>query len=344
MTRIRWSTIAAALLAAGCATTAPPSPEPTSAPPAPAARPATPAPTPTPSAELLATVGEERITVDDFQREMRHRGGGREPGRFGTVEQREALLDEMIRDRAVVAAARGAGLADDPEFRATVDRMLAARYLRANLDPAIEGLDATPEEIAAYYESHRAEFMTPERVRAAWAFFVVSPKADDAAVAKVRRRAEEARAAAEKLPAETANLGSVAQQFSEDTATRYTGGELGWLYLDQAESYRLGPELIRAAFALEAPGALSPILRNEKGFYFLKLVQREASTPTPIEKLRAGIRARILTEKREAARQAFFAELLQGTRVTVDSAKLAAVPAPGPDAETKTAPPPLPAN
>lgn len=341
MTKLWQSTAALTLtFVGGCATTAPPAASPSSTP---VERPAVSAPAPPPPGELLATVGGRHITTEEFQREMARRGG-REPGQFSSVEQRQALLDEMIRDRAVVAAAEAAGLADDPEFRATMDRMLAAQYLRSTLDPKIQEIDATPEEIAAFYESHRDEFLTPERVRAAWVFIPVPAKSSPEAIEKSRSRAEEALAAARKLPADTAHLGSVAREFSEDPATRYTGGELGWLYLDQAETYRLGPEVVRGAFALAAPGEMTPVLRHEKGFYFLKLVKREESVPTPIEKLRGGIRSRILTEKREAARQEFYRALLAGVPVKVDQAKLSAIAPLSPKAPAGSPPPPLPVN
>jgi peptidyl-prolyl cis-trans isomerase D len=151
------------------------------------------------------------------------------------------------------------------------------------------------------------------------------------------------RAEAEKLPAETRNFGEIAKRVSEDAATRYVGGELGWIYAGQAESYRWGPELVRAAFALPAPGALSEVLRHERGWYLLKLVEREEAKPAPLEKLAAGIRSRIQKERREAVRASFYAQLLAGTTVSVDPAKLAAI-GPLAPAEPQAAPPSLPKN
>ena len=99
---------------------------------------------------------------------------------------------------------------------------------------------------------------------------------------------------------------------------------------------------MRAAFALPAPGAISEILRHEKGWYLLKLVEREEAKPAPLEKLAPGIRSRIQKERREAVRASFFAQLLAGTPVSVDAARLAAI-APLNPAEPQ-APPTLPKN
>ncbi len=334
--------LALLLLATACATVK--TPPPTTAVVAPvlateAAPPATPAPV------VLARIGDQTITVEEFRTEMARRGG-RLPGQFATVEQRRALLDEMIQQRATLARARQEGLDQEPEYRAAIERMLTTQYLRAHLDPELDRLEVTPEEVSAYYAAHRDELLTPARIRAAWIFLAVSAKADAAQVEKTRQRLVAVREEAVKLPAATRNFGELAKNTSEDAATRYAGGELGWLYADQAESYRWGPALVRAAFALPSPGALSEVLRHDKGWYLLKLVEREEAKPTPIEKLAAGIRSRILKERREAARAAFFARLLAGTPVSVDEARLAALPPLSPPSPPSPPPPPpaLPQN
>lgn len=336
----RVTSLVALATLAGCATTAPQAPAPATTAPAPATA-ASPVP-PSPPSEILARVGGETITVDDFRREMERRGG-RLPGQFATLEQRRALLTEMIDDKAVLGSARAEGLDRDPEIQATLERLIVGAYLRRELEPALAGVKVAEDEVAAYYAAHRDEYQMPERRRVAWLFLAVSPKADAAQTEKVRQRAEAARAEAARLPATTSNLGEVAKKYSEDGATRYTGGELGWLVAEQAERYRWGTEVVAAAFALAAPGDLSPVLRHEKGFYFLKLVAREEAAPTPLEKLEAGIRARLLKERRQAARDAFFAALVEKLPVTVDEARLAGLTPPSPPAAPEaSAPPSLP--
>ncbi len=342
----RGLTPALLLVAAACASQAPP-PTTSATPPATPATPAAqtesrpPISSPTPQV-VLARVGDQTITVEEFREAMARRGG-RIPGQFATVDQRQALLDEMIEHSATVREARKEGLDQDPEYRATIERILTTQYLRNHLDPELEKIEVTSEEVSVFYAAHRDEFLTPERIRAAWIFLSVSAKADAAQVEKTRQQLVTARGEAAKLPAETRNFGEIAKRYSEDAATRYVGGELGWIYAGQAESYRWGPELVRSAFALPEPGALSEVLRHEKGWYLLKLVERQEAKPAPIEKLTAGIRSRILKERREAVRARFFEQLLAGTTVSVDAARLAAIEPLAP-AEAPAPPPPLPKN
>ena len=96
--RLAFPALAVLLLASACVTGTPAPKTAASPPPAapagPPPAPATPAAPQTP-AVVLARVGDDTITVEQFRLQMAQRGG-RIPGQFSTVEQRQALLDEMI--------------------------------------------------------------------------------------------------------------------------------------------------------------------------------------------------------------------------------------------------------
>ncbi len=328
----------ALLLTLACATGTPGGP----------AAPATPV-TPAPEAAaapddtpVLARVGGQPVTAAMLRAEMERRGG-RIPGRFATPEERRALLDELVRERAVLAAARAAGLDRDPEYVAAVERMLRARYLDEHLDAELERLEVSDADIEAFYREHAAEFLVPARARGAWIFLAVPAKATPEKVEEARQRAENVRAEALALPADARNLGPVALRHSEDPGTRYIGGELGWVTEVDVEGFRFGPEVARTLLALAEPGEVSPVLRIEKGFAIVKLVAREEAAPAPLEKIAPGIRNRLLRERRDEVRAAFYADLLRGVEVEVDVEALAAVePLSPPKPVEPQSPPPLP--
>jgi parvulin-like peptidyl-prolyl isomerase len=200
------------------------------------------------------------------------------------------------------------------------------------------------DEIAAHYAAHEAEYRLPARARAAWIFVDVPKRADADRVAQLGRRAAAAREAALALPATTAGFGAVALEYSDDPATRYTGGEIGWIHAAQGDAFRYGPEVLAAALALSAPGEVSPVLRTEHGFALVRLMAREAEAPAPLEKLRPGIRNLLLREKRATVRREFQRELLAGLEVRVDESALAAVEPLAAPAAAPAQPPPLPAH
>jgi len=299
-----------------------------------------PAPAPLPEG-VLAVVDGTPITVEEFRLEMERRGGS-QPGTYASAEQRRALLLELVRSRSLAAAARAEGVDRQPAFVATVERLLGAQYLQEHLEPELEAITVDDEEVAAYYEAHRGEFLVPARVRAAWLLVEVARKAGAEERERLRRRAAEARAAAEALGPEVRNLGEVALKYSDDPSTRYTGGELGWLYEEQAQSYRWGPELVRRAFEMSRPGELSPVLEHDAGYYLLKLVERESAAPAPLAKMRGGIRSRLLKEKTEAVRTRFFQRLFGQLSIVADPARVDAIAPLAPTEKPPLAPPPLP--
>jgi parvulin-like peptidyl-prolyl isomerase len=332
--------LGSSLWLAACATGAPTAP---AAPAAATSPPATALPAPVPPAgPILARVGDQAISAGVFRQEMERRGG-KIPGRFATPEQRRALLDELIGTRAVLAAARAAGYDRDPEFVATVERMLAARYLDEHLDARLAAIEISKADLEAFYREHASEFVVPTRARGAWILLEVPRKATPEKVEEARVRAESVRAEALVLPPATRNLGPVALRHSDDSGTRYIGGEFGWVTAGEAEGFRYGREIVDSLLALGAAGEVSPVLRVERGFAIVKLVEREEEAPAPLEKIAPGIRNRLIKERREALREAFYADLLRGLPVTVDAQALAEIePLSPPAAVEPTVPPPLP--
>lgn len=335
---VRALPIALLALGAGCATTP-------SAPPAATPTPVLPPVASAPESPTVATVGGEAITAAELRAEMERRGGSL-PGQYQTLEQKRALLDEVVNRRVLAERARREGLEDDPVYRAAVERMLVQRLESVHLEPALEALTVSEEEIAAYYEARRAtEYLTPARVRVSWIFVDVPSRAAADKVEERRLRAEAARREALDLPPDTRGFGALALEYSDDPASRYIGGELGWAYESQKATFRYGPEVLEAAFALTEPGAVSPVVRTEHGFAIVRVDQRDESAPTPLDKLRAGIRNVLMREKRDAVKRAFYEESLAGVGVRVDDAALAAVEPPGaPKEEGAPEPPPLPSN
>ncbi len=292
---------------------------------------------------VLATVAGTTITVADLEREMAARSAG-QAGAFATVEQRRELLDVLVRQRSLQAAARAAGYDRDPEVVAVAERMMVARLRQDRLDPRLARVEVTDQEVAAYYQAHQAEYAQPERVRAAMVFIAVPANASAEKRAELEQRAETALAEARALPAGTSHFGPVARAYSDDRASRYQGGVMGWLVKRPGHTYRWEPEVVEAVFALAQPGDIGPLVKTEKGIYLVRLVDREGATARPLELLADGIRNRLLRERREQLEQAFLAEVTAATPVAVNSALLATVAPPAPAGGTATEPPPLPAD
>jgi peptidyl-prolyl cis-trans isomerase C len=263
---------------------------------------------------VLAKVGEASLTVAEFEREWT-RVARSAPGTSPIDELRRQLLEEMIGFRLRAAAARAAGLDRDPEIVASFERALVRRLDEQWVESHRADLTVTDEELAAAYAARQEDYRMPERSRAAL-IWIAAAKGSDRKAA--RRRAEQALDEARKLPPAPPDFGALAVAYSEERASRYQGGDIGWLAAGDAT--RWPAEVVAAIFALETPGALSPLVETAEGYYLIRLVAREMSCPRPLESVRDGLRGELLREKHEALRATQRAALAATYPVFVDEA------------------------
>jgi len=294
---------------------------------------------------VLAVVGNEKITVSQFHREMELRGGNI-PGQYATATQRKALLYEMIQKRALAERARREGFDKDPEVVAVYENAMVNKLEHQELDRRLEALQVTNEDVAAYYEEHSKDYARPARFKAAIIFIAVPKTASDDRREALKLRAEQALEEARALGPETIHFGPVARKYSDDRASRYQGGVIGWLVRHALRQYKWDSAVIDAIFTLSEPGEIGPIVTTDKGFFLVRLVNLEEERERPLEQVRDGIRHQLLRNLREQLREAFLDETVAQAEVSVFGDVLDSIEGPNPatpEAGDQT-PPALPAG
>lgn len=222
----------------------------------------------------------------------------------------EQLLDRAITDRAMVAAARTAGLDQDPEIRRRLglaeENELRDALLRREVLPRV-----TDDLLRARYDRDAAGRTAEQEVRAR--HILVANEADARAILVEIQRG--------------GNFEEVARRRSTDPAAR-NGGDLGF--------FRQGdmvPEFAAAAFALQ-PGQVSPApVRTQFGWHVIKVEERRSSTGPSFEDSRDTLRQALIEEEVQAA--------VQRIRASVTIERMAAPPAPTPAIQAE---PPAPAR
>jgi len=273
-------------------------------------------------ANVLATVGPSEIQVDDFKREWSLRAQASR-----TMLNSEDLLEELISRELLLLKAKQSGLEQDPEVRRAIRGVLVNKLKERELKPRAESVAVTEEEVRARYEENRAQYLTPAKARLAIIYLATDPKASEERLATAKARLEEARSAAgHELPDPGRGFGAVALTYSEDQATRYKGGDIGWLEADR-QGYRWPNEVVAAGFALKNKGAISDVIPTAKGLFLVaKLDTREAVT-TPLEQVEATLRRQIAAGKRQQVEQAFMKSLREGVSVKINATALASLKA-----------------
>lgn len=272
---------------------------------------------------VLAQVGTEVITTEQFQAALARRGGS-----SADPKVRRAVLDELIRLRAEVQEARRRGYEQDPEIVASHERALANKLRTAEQEKRRGEAEVTLEEIGRAYEAEKARFARPVRLRVAQ-LFVEAPAAFAAEKRSERRALLEGALARLQIlaPPPAAAFGPLAAEVSFDQATKFRGGDVGYVTTATAP-----PEWtsrgIEAAFTLEQPGQCSEIVETPTGFYAFRLLERAGGGTKPLAEVEGELRARLVRAKERALEASLAAEATRRASVTIHESAWNALPAP----------------
>ena len=172
--------------------------------------------------------------------------------------------------------------AHQQEFR-TPEQREAAYVL---VDAAKLGAQAnlTDADLRSWYDAHQQEFTQEEQVRARHVLVMVNDQRDDAAA---RQRIEEAKRRLEG----GADFAAVSNEFSDDTASKANGGDLGYF-----GSGRMVPEFEQAAFGAQ-PGKLVGPVKTSFGYHLLEVTDKRPGGTRSFEEVKEAIRARVAAER-----------------------------------------------
>ena len=288
--------------------------------------------------DALASVAGNRIGRADFEAELKRRARGL-PGAFTRADQREALLGEMIDFEAVYLRAREAGFDQKPEIAGQIKRLIVSQFIETQLSAANHPAEVTETEVEKFYENHRAKYAMPEQARFAVVFFGFSPKATDEKKEAIRAKASDALVEARGLPASEKGFGLIAQKHSKDAATRYAGGDAGWI--SRGIGSRWNAKITEAVFALKNQGEIAPLITVSNGCYLVKLMDRKEAGSRGLVEVEEAIRYQLGKQKQQQAQQSFYESMKAGLPIEINRPLLESI-APPPEAETK--PPGVPAG
>ena len=219
-----------------------------------------------------------------------------------TDEDVDKAEQELIKDRFDGKRAEYEKALEAQGFTAEQyrEKALAVSALSKKIfDEVTKGAKVTEQEILAYYTQNQSQYGTPESrdVR----HILIAEKAGDDKV--------DFAASKEKADDIYAQLGSgadfaaLAKSSSADPGSKDAGGKLT---ISRGQTV---PEFDKIAFELDT-GELSKPVKTQYGYHVIEAVSdvRKAQT-TPIDKVRATIRATLLQQKRNEEMQAWVEDL-----------------------------------
>ncbi len=267
----------------------------------------------------VAKVNGVAIDADAVRHEMVSRGADFLP-RFAKLEEKEAVVEDLVRIEVLAQQARQAGYADDPEVRRSINRMLAEKYWRDQVEAA-PAPSVTAAEARAYYDAHPAEFTQPKKVRGAVIVLRWPSSAGAAERAEILARAK--RIAAEAQGANPRVFAALVESNSEDPASRGAAGDTGFI-IEGTSVFRFEPPVVDALFTLDQVGGVTAVAA-ERGAYVVRLSARDGGSIAAFADVEHGLTERLTAERKRRLEEEHYAALRQQVAVAIDRQALATV-------------------
>ena len=292
---------------------------------------------------VVATISDRSITVDDLQKKMLLRSGVATQY-FASPENKQALLKEMIQREVQITRALELGYADDPDIIKSLENLLVIKIREDKLKDILAKSVVAEDEIQTYYDSNRQKYTTPEMNRVAIIHFSASRNASPEKHATVKAKADEAHKLAQTLPETIRGFGSLAVTYSEDQASRYVGGDIGWMAKGRESKLYRDAIVVDTAAALTMENPMSSLVQGDEGYYLVKLIDHKDSQTKSIDEVSSSIK-RQLQQQKYAHGEADWLQALEDDLkpVIINQAVLESVqPPPAIQEEQDNTPPALP--
>jgi len=141
-----------------------------------------------------------------------------------------------------------------------------------------ESIQLPDAQIASYYNSHKDQYRTAERVQARHILLSTTNKPKDE-IPKIQAKAEDLL----KQIRAGADFAQLAQKNSEDPGSAYKGGDLGWVVRGQ-----MVKNFEDTVFSLK-PKEISNVITTEYGLHIIQVMEKEPARLRPIEEVKTEI-------------------------------------------------------
>ena len=275
-----------------------------------------PAPREGEAGRVLARVGSEAVTVDEF-RDALARSTEKYPRIYSGDRKSERLLRHLVDEEALFAQALEEGYDKNPVVAGELRKLVVGEYLKKNLIPLLDGVKVTDEEVSKHYRENLERYRTHELVRAAVISLRIPPGTDETGRSALFEKAASVLEEARGLPGSVAGFGELAARYSDDSKTRVGGGDIGWI-VRSSKGSGLDPDLRAEIVQLQKPGALSAVIETDKAFYLAKVMELRPARQRPFSEVRSAVSVMLLNSARDAAQEEFYRELRARRKVSIN--------------------------
>lgn len=248
-----------------------------------------------PPTNAVARVAGSFVSLEELINEA----GGRH--RLRSQEAAQRALDELIQHRAILARAQLEHFDEEPEVRRAINELIISAYRERHL--LTNAAIVTDEQIEAYYTANLKEFTRPRAIRIG--VLKLDPNAGNF------QETLDAAAAADEI-----GFKQLAAKHSLDQATRYRGGDAGWI--EESDAHPRWPqEVMKAAWHMEDIGLISAPIDLGDSLYVIRMNSFQGARTNSLQSVADVIRHRLTKQQLAEARDKFYEELIKTSDVEI---------------------------
>lgn len=224
--------------------------------------------------------------------------------------ERQEIIDRLVEEKLLYKAALAKGLDKDPK----VQKVMVNTLLRDAVYNDVRSQDFTDEELQAYYEVHKDDFVVPEKVQIKRILIKTENRTDD-----------EAKAEAERIHKIVKNdpgkFKEVAAKNSEDVYRR-RGGDVG--FVPKEGKPGLDQAVVDKAFELNVEQLSSPF-KSEEGYNIIFVANKRERVDRTFQQMKGSVLRKVKNERLKELYDTYVANLKAGATIEVDAAKVSAI-------------------
>lgn len=258
---------------------------------------------------VVADVGIGYVTATEFS-EAASRSPGAGPDM--PLDRRTAVLDELVTEEAMFQEALRVGLVRDPKVRKVLVNLLLRKEVYANVDNS----DFSDDELRAFYDDHKADFVVPAKVQIRR---ILVGFGEDRTRAEAQKILEDAQ---KRIQRDVGLFTEIASEISED-AYRRRGGDLGFVPLEGKPG--IDPKVAEVAFDLK-PGRLSDIFEADGGLNLVLAVTRRDEVERSFSQMRGSVLRKLRNERFQELTEQYVDNLRTKAGVTIHEEALKSAP------------------
>lgn len=274
-----------------------------------------------PGQEVLAEIGDVKITVQEFQDTI----NSYTPylrSKYNTPEMKKKKLEEMVRFELLAMEAKKKGYDKDPMVQRALRQSLIRELLQVEVEDKIKLEDISEEEMKKYYEEHPEKYNKPAQRRVAHI------------LVKDKKLAEKVLAEALQDEMNAMKFRDLVIKYSDDPINKTHGGDLGYFSAPgqtTADEPPLDENILKTLYELEKVGQISKnLVETPEGFHIVKFTSTKPEVHRTYEQVKRQIQSILWKQKREEAKEKFIESLRAKAKIKINEKALSKIQIPEP--------------